>query len=196
MKTNGGGLSLRVRPPSRQRRCSSRSVDGPRPPGGLPCLRSAAGRRGGYAPRRSSAEEFESIYARPETEYLITLGEVHVLAGRCDEARSLVEQAIGFAGKRGLRGVEASSLLLLAEIAAHRNRPNAAESKDYYGQALALAEDLGMRPLAARCHLGLGELYRKNGELEKAKTELTAAAGLFRSMEMTFWLERAENALG
>jgi hypothetical protein len=30
---------------------------------------------------------------------------------------------------------------------------------------------------------------------DEAKTELTAAAGLFRSMGMTVWLERAEKAL-
>jgi len=52
-----------------------------------------------------------------------------------------------------------------------------------------------MQSLVARCHLGLGEVYRKSGAYEKAKAELTAAAGLFRSMEMTFWVGRAEGEL-
>jgi len=51
-----------------------------------------------------------------------------------------------------------------------------------------------MQPLAAHCHLGLGELYTKTGEPEKATVELTAASALFRSMHMTFWLDRAETA--
>ncbi len=52
-----------------------------------------------------------------------------------------------------------------------------------------------MRPLAAHCHLGLGTLYQKIGCNEQASAELTAAAGLYRAMEMTFWLEKAEAAL-
>ena len=30
-------------------------------------------------------------------------------------------------------------------------------------QALALADELGMRPLVAHCHLGLGRLYNQTG---------------------------------
>ena len=33
----------------------------------------------------------------------------------------------------------------------------------YYRQALALAEELGMRPLVAHCHLSLGKLYATTG---------------------------------
>ena len=39
-----------------------------------------------------------------------------------------------------------------------------------YQQALALAEELGMRPLQAHCHLGLGTLYAKVGRREQART--------------------------
>ena len=62
-------------------------------------------------------------------------------------------------------------------------------------QALALAEELGMRPLVANCHLGLGTLYRKVGRGEQAGAELATAAELYRAMEMTFRLEKAEAAL-
>ena len=30
-----------------------------------------------------------------------------------------------------------------------------------YRQALGLAEELGMRPMVAHCHFGLGKLYRR-----------------------------------
>jgi tetratricopeptide (TPR) repeat protein len=64
-----------------------------------------------------------------------------------------------------------------------------------YDQALALAEALGMRPLQAHCHLGLGTLYATIGHQEQARTELSAAITLYRAMAMTFWLPRAEVAL-
>ena len=62
-------------------------------------------------------------------------------------------------------------------------------------RALALAQELGMRPLQAHCHLGLGTLYAKMGRPEPACAALSAALDLYRAMEMTFWLPQAEAAL-
>ena len=87
-------------------------------------------------------------------------------------------------------------LRLLGEIAAHAGPPDIEQAESYYRQALALADELGMRPLAAHCHLGLGTLYRKIGRDEQAQAELTTAAEMYRAMEMTFWLARAETELG
>ena len=61
--------------------------------------------------------------------------------------------------------------------------------------AAALAKELGMRPLVAHCHPGLGRLYSQPGQWEQARTELAAAIALYRAMDMTFWLPQAEAAL-
>jgi hypothetical protein len=61
--------------------------------------------------------------------------------------------------------------------------------------AEALADELGMRPLVAHCHLGLGTLYAKVGWQEQAHTALSTAIALYCAMEMTFWLPQAEAAL-
>jgi hypothetical protein len=57
---------------------------------------------------------------------------------------------------------------------------------------MALAEELGMRPLVAHCQLGLGQLSRRRGKREQAREHLTAATTLYREMDMRLWLERAE----
>ena len=62
----------------------------------------------------------------------------------------------------------------------------------YYRQALALADELGIRPLVAHCHLGLGRLRGQTGRGEEARSALTTAIALYRSMDMTFWLPQAE----
>jgi len=64
-----------------------------------------------------------------------------------------------------------------------------------YDQALAMSEALGMRPLQAHCHLGLGTLYAKVGRQEQTRAELATAIELYQSMEMTCWLTQAETAL-
>ena len=65
-------------------------------------------------------------------------------------------------------------------------------AETHYRQAMALADELGMRPLVAHCHLGLGKLYRRTGKREQAQEHLTTATTMYREMGMTYWLEKAE----
>ena len=118
-----------------------------------------------------------------------------MLAGRLEEAHALAERALALARERQERGYQAYALRLLGEIAAHRAPPDVDAAAAYYRQALTLAEELGMRPLQAHCHLGLGTLYATVGQREQARTALTTAIELYRAMDMTFWLPQAEAAL-
>jgi tetratricopeptide (TPR) repeat protein len=93
------------------------------------------------------------------------------------------------------RGHEAYALRLLGELHAHRDPPELEAAATHYRQALTLAEELGMRPLQAHCHLGLGTLYTRTGQREQARAELSMAIGLYRAMDMHFWLPQAEAAL-
>jgi hypothetical protein len=123
------------------------------------------------------------------------LGEAYLLADRPSDARASADRALALARQHKERGNEAWALRLLGEIAAHADPPDSDQAEIHYCQALALAEELGMRPLVAHCHLGLGTLDQKIGRDEAAQAELTTAAELYRAMEMTFWLEKAEAAL-
>jgi len=67
----------------------------------------------------------------------------------------------------------------------------AEDAPGYYREALALGEGLGMRPLVAHCHLGLGKLYRRTRKREQAQEHLTTATTMYREMGMTYWLEKA-----
>jgi hypothetical protein len=68
----------------------------------------------------------------------------------------------------------------------------AGDAEGYYREARAPASDLGMRPLLAHCHLGLGTLYGRTGRREQAQEHLTMATTMYREMGMGFWLEKAE----
>jgi tetratricopeptide (TPR) repeat protein len=125
----------------------------------------------------------------------LSLGEVQLLAGRLEEAHALAEDALALAREHQEHGHQAHALRLLGDIAARCEPPQVAQAEAYYQQALALAEELGMRPLQAHCHLGLGTLYVKTGQREQARAALSTAVDLYRAMEMTFWLPQAEAAL-
>src|SRR5262245_38867216 len=92
-------------------------------------------------------------------------------------------------GARGWRRAVAADK---AREGARPDRPDSAAAESHYGTALTLASELGMRPLVAHCHLGLGALYRRTGDDTKAHEHLTTATAMYREMGMTFWLEKAE----
>jgi len=126
---------------------------------------------------------------------VMQLGEVYLLADQVEDARACADRAVRLARQRGERGHEAWALRLLGDMASHQNRPDVATGEAHYRAAIALADELGMRPLVAHCHLGLGTLSAKIGRLEQARAELSTAIDLYRAMEMTFWLPQAEAAL-
>jgi hypothetical protein len=100
---------------------------------------------------------------------LLCAGTTYLSAGRIDEAAS-------------------HALCLAADVA---STGGAEDAEGYYGEALALAEPRGMRPLVAHCHLGFGMFYRATAQPESAKHHLATAATMFRDMEMRSWLEKA-----
>jgi hypothetical protein len=102
---------------------------------------------------------------------------------------------LSLARATGERGTEAETLRVLGAIAAAGGSPDLEVAATCYHRGLALACELGMRPLLAHCHLGLGELYRRTGDRVKSQEHLTTAAPMCREMDMGFWLEKAEAAL-
>jgi tetratricopeptide (TPR) repeat protein len=125
----------------------------------------------------------------------LALREAQLLAGRLEEAHALAERALEHARAHQERGNEAYALRLLGDIAAHRDPPESEPAEAHYRQALALAEELGIRPLVAHCHRGLGTLYAMLGQRAQARTGLSTAIEMYRAMDMTFWLPQAEAAL-
>jgi tetratricopeptide (TPR) repeat protein len=126
----------------------------------------------------------------------LPLGEAHLRAGRLEEAHACAQEAYAAACGHQERGHEVYALRLLGEIAAHRVPPQLEQAEAHYRQAIALSDALGMRPLHAHCHHGLGMLYAQSGEWEQARTPLATAIALYRAMDMAFWLSPAEAALG
>jgi tetratricopeptide (TPR) repeat protein len=125
----------------------------------------------------------------------LSLGEAHLLAGHLEEAHTLTERALAHARAHQERSNQAYALRLLGEIAAQHEPPEVTTAAAHYQQALTLADELGMRPLQAHCHLGIGRLYAKGKQREQAHTEISTAIEFYRTMEMTFWLPQAEAAL-
>jgi tetratricopeptide (TPR) repeat protein len=120
------------------------------------------------------------------------LGEAYLLADQLENARACADRAVSLARERGERGNEAWALRLLGDIASHHDRPDVTAAEARYGAAMTLASELDMRSLEGHCHLGLGRLYRRTGDPERAQEHLTAARAMYGEMGMTYWLEQLE----
>jgi class 3 adenylate cyclase len=123
---------------------------------------------------------------------LLCAGIAHLSAGRIDEAGSYAREALALGRRLGARGSEAHALHLAGDVA---SAGGAGDAEASYREGLALAGALGMRPLVAHCHLGLGRLARRARTQVETHEHLKAAAAMFREMGMASWAEQAEAAL-
>jgi class 3 adenylate cyclase/tetratricopeptide (TPR) repeat protein/ribosomal protein L40E len=122
-------------------------------------------------------------------------GDVLRLANRMQGARTYAERALSLARERGERGIEAWALCLMGDIA---RSPAAGETQaavSRYEEAFDLAAELGMRPLTARCQLGLAHVHQAAGNRDAFTDRIGSAVEQFREMKMHSWQERAEQAL-
>jgi class 3 adenylate cyclase/tetratricopeptide (TPR) repeat protein len=127
--------------------------------------------------------------------WMAYMSEVYLRAGRVDDAARLAERALALSRGHRERGHEAWALRLVGLVHAARERPDLDAGRKAFGEAVALAETLRMRPLVAHCRLGMARLERKAGDPDAARAAFEAATGQFRALGMTFWSNRAEAAV-
>jgi tetratricopeptide (TPR) repeat protein len=126
---------------------------------------------------------------------LTELSEACLLVGRVEEASALVAQLLALSHTHTGPGYQAHAYWLLGEVARHREPPDIDQAATHYRQALTLAEAVGMRPLQAHCHRGLGTLFATARQTELARAELSTALAMYQAMAMTFWLPEAKAVL-
>ncbi len=152
---------------------------------------------GAYDLVREGEDLFAHVVAQGSGGHLglgyTSLGHACLLVGRLDEARAMAQRAVDIAPSH--HGALAHALHLLGDIATHPRGFDADGAEAHYRKALALAEPRGMLPLAARCHHGLGRVYERSSTPARAREHLSAAAAMYREMNMRFRLEEAEAEL-
>jgi tetratricopeptide (TPR) repeat protein len=123
------------------------------------------------------------------------LSEGYLASGHLEKASAAADEAFKLARKHKERGHEAWTLKLLGDITLLQNLPDAETAEAYYRQALALSEQLGMRPLQAHCLAGIAKADAERKLLPQAHAEIAAALELYRSMEMSFWAAQVQSVL-
>jgi tetratricopeptide (TPR) repeat protein len=123
------------------------------------------------------------------------LSNVYLLGGCREDAYATAEKALELAQRYHEKGPEAWALYLLGASGDVSGTAAMHRVRQAYLDALRQAEELCMRPLAAHCHLGLGELCSILGDAPQARQHLERALTLYREMDMHHWPPQAEAAL-
>jgi class 3 adenylate cyclase/tetratricopeptide (TPR) repeat protein len=122
-------------------------------------------------------------------------GEAYLLADRVQEAKEFALQAIDLCRSIKARGYEAWGLKNLADIECQRGKLPSHEVESRYGEAMALAQELGMRPLVAHCHRGLGVLYGRSGDKDRGREQYGKAIDILRQCGADGGVEKYEKEL-
>jgi transcriptional regulator with AAA-type ATPase domain/tetratricopeptide (TPR) repeat protein len=118
------------------------------------------------------------------------LSEVQLAGGHEEDAEASATRAVVLAVEHGESGFRVEALRALARVAWGRRTPDLEAAAEHLGDALALAQDLRMRPAVAHCHGDLAEVNRRAGRSEVAAMHLEAASELYRELDLPFWRER------
>ena len=121
---------------------------------------------------------------------LAHLGEAYLHIGQVEQATSVAHLALQTSLNYHQRGADAWTQWLLGEINTRADNLGAAEG--HYCKAMALALKLGMAPLLAHCHFGLGKGHGRAGRNKQSWEHLVAAANLYRTLEMPSWIREVE----
>jgi class 3 adenylate cyclase/tetratricopeptide (TPR) repeat protein len=123
------------------------------------------------------------------------MAEVLLAAGRTDEALPLAQLYVELTKGVDARGAHASALHLLGEVLARAEPADLDQALSVFSFALTVAQELEMRPLQARCHLGLGRVHRAAGARASAESALTTALQMLEALGMTMWATQARREL-
>jgi tetratricopeptide (TPR) repeat protein len=112
------------------------------------------------------------------------LGHAYLLGGRLQDAQSTAQAALALAQQYNERGAQAYALHLLGEIELRHDSGTLDAGESSFRAGIALAHELGMRPLEAYCHLGLGLLFDRFAKASAAQEHRAAANALAGEMKM------------
>jgi class 3 adenylate cyclase/tetratricopeptide (TPR) repeat protein len=124
---------------------------------------------------------------------LVHLGEAYLQIGEVEQATRVADLALQTSLDYYQHGAGAWTQWLFGEINMRADNLEAAEG--HYRKAMAMASELGMAPLVAHCHFGLGKRHGRASKNEQSREHLVAAAGLYRTLEMPSWIREIEVTL-
>jgi len=115
-------------------------------------------------------------------------GQALMLADDIPAALKAIDRGVALSITYKERGNQAALLRLLGDIHLHLETDELSKAFNIYGEACEIADQLNMRPVLSRCHLGLARLHEKKKETELATSHRNQAASLCEEIGVDYWM--------
>lgn len=123
------------------------------------------------------------------------LSVVQFASNELEKAQECIEQAVRIAKDRQEKSYEGISRAWLGKILGRIDPSQSDKGEQQIVQGIQISNELKMKPFSAQGLLYLGELYVDNDQIEKALENLKKAEGMFREMDMDYWLAKTQEVL-
>jgi tetratricopeptide (TPR) repeat protein len=110
------------------------------------------------------------------------LGEAYLRAGRAADARGQADLVLRMARERGERVVEGWARVLIGGVACHPETVRFDAGVAAYQEAMVIADEGGLRLMAAHAQLGLARLCDRAGRADAARDALARAREMFGAL--------------
>jgi tetratricopeptide (TPR) repeat protein len=134
------------------------------------------------------------LYTQAYLSYWL-LAEVYLTSGELEKARSYAKEALELSQKSNDKITEGWSMIILGRILGRGDKSLSPKAEGQIIQGIATMDELKLKPLSARGHLYLGELYADTGQQDKTFKSLEKAESMFQEMRMDYWLRRTQDVL-
>jgi tetratricopeptide (TPR) repeat protein len=150
----------------------------------------------GIAMAEHAVNEMQSLKIESGRSWIVGfLGYTYLIAGQLGKAIELTQQANEMARLRGERGWTAWTNYVIGLIRLAEGEAGFDKGLAVFKESIEIAQALQLRPLLARSELALGQLHRRAGHKDTARSHLTKSVSLLREMQMPIWLQKAEAEL-
>jgi len=116
--------------------------------------------------------------------------------GNMEKAYSCVTEAVQLLKEQVVGAWEGITYIVLGLVLAKMGSERYGEAVESIENASIILRKYGIRPWMAIGFLTLGEIYVHSRQIKKAKAALKKAKGMFKEMEIDYWLKRTKISLG
>ena len=127
--------------------------------------------------------------------YYSALGDAHFALGDIESALDCVNKALKLALDNNEKWGEGQSRIWLGRILAKSDPSQRDKAEESILKGINILEELRLKSLYSVGYLFLGEVYADIGQKDKALETLKKAEGMFKEMQMDYWLTKTQEVL-
>ena len=123
------------------------------------------------------------------------LGLIHLDLKEYDIAQECLEKSLELALKNKEKTNEGSVWFTLGRVLGKKEPAEYSKAEEYILRGIKMASELNIRPHLSQGYLYLGDLYNQIGRKDEALNTLRKAEGMFKEMEMDYFLNKTQETL-